>query len=68
VNARSTLATRVTFTHPKGVVDRRDAIVLVTPGPRGYVTLETLASDTHVAIRLSEAERIALIEALGGRA
>lgn len=66
---RQTLVSTLTVEHPDGVVRERDVPVFVSDRSRGGIVIET---GTHrvgyqVALTLTEGERIALIEALGGK-
>jgi hypothetical protein len=65
----TTLATEASFTRPTGVTRLHDVTVTVTTSPRGHTLIEAgQGGHDHygVTLRLTEAERISLIEALGG--
>jgi hypothetical protein len=63
--APTTLVTELTIHRPTGVTRVRDVPVRVEQR-RSYTDLELTLPTLAVTIRLSGAERIALIEALGG--
>jgi hypothetical protein len=60
-----TLATEVVVQRSDGSVRMRDIPVVITTS-RGYTDLCIDRPTLHIGLRLSGAERIALIEALGG--
>jgi hypothetical protein len=66
---RKTLATEVVLHRPNGVVRYRSVPLTVAAGHRDRYTLTVGSwSDERVELTLTNGERIALIEALGGRA
>lgn len=71
--ATQTLVTKVTVRHPRGVTNRNDVPTLVGYTHRGtYITFGAsigkaqVEPEQSVTVTLSEGERIAFIEALGG--
>jgi len=65
---RTTLATTVKVTDPNSSITAHDVQVTVHFARNGGRDVRLDVSDTHVFVRLSAGERIALIEALGGQA
>ena len=63
----TTLVTSVTVRAPKQVWHRNDVPVRVEGTVRNMTVVEFTTNDLAVDLRLTNGERIALIEALGGR-
>jgi hypothetical protein len=65
--ARETLVTRVRVSTYHDIINRRDVPTVVRNNRNdGGVTLDLITRELAVTIELNGAERIALIEALGG--
>jgi hypothetical protein len=64
-----TLASSVSVIRPDGITRGRDVKVYVSPSPlRADVSVDVRIGDVAISLTLDLGERIALIEALGGRA
>lgn len=65
----TTLVTKVKVTDEKGTFDRRDVFVEVVPARLRHTAITfVLSPASRVEVLLTEGERIAFIEALGGHA